>query len=393
MTAPPHPSLAEAPWPVARAAAHAAGTPRPPVDLPLVAAVGATLAVDLTAAASLPPFDTAVMDGWAVCGHPPWRVVGEVLAGRRFRPLVPGEAVVIATGAQLPAGAQAVLRREHGVVRPDGLLPAGAPVPAGRDVRAAGEEALAGDTLLPAGTTVTPPVAGLAAAAGHDTVRVHPVPTVDVLVLGDELLDSGLPRDGRVRDALGPQAPGWVTAAGGELRRLVRVPDTEDATTAALGQAAADVVVTTGGTARGPVDQLHRSLAALGGRLVVDQVAVRPGHPMLLCQLPAGPLVVGLPGNPLAAAVAFASLAVPAVLGVRALPLPTLATAPLGTGLSAPEHSHRLVPARREGRVVVPLPHHGPAMLRGLALAQMLVVVPPGGAVAAAEVELLPLPW
>lgn len=393
MTTPPEPPLVEPSWPQARVAAHRAGGPAPVVELPLAEATGSTLAGDLPAAASLPPFDTAVMDGWAVSGHPPWRVVGQLLAGGRHRALVPGEAVGIATGAQLPSGATAVLRREHGrlddgVLRPE----AAAPAP-GRDVRPAGEEARAGEVLLPGGTVVTPPVLGLAAAAGHDRLTVHPQPTVDVLVMGDELLDAGLPRDGRVRDALGPQAPGWVAAAGGRLLGVRRVPDREDATTEALASSSASVVVTTGGTARGPVDQLHRALERLDGRLVVDQVAVRPGHPMLLCRLPDGPLVVGLPGNPLAAAVAFASLAVPALLGARGLPLPALATAPTTVPLGAPDHSHRLVPARREGDRVTALPHHGPAMLRGLALAELLLVVPPGGVDSGTPVELLPLPW
>lgn len=389
---PPAP-LVEAPWPLARAAAHAAGVPAPPVPVALAGATGATLAEDLPAAHALPPFDTATMDGWAVAGHAPWRLVGEVLAGGSFRALVPGEAVVIATGAQPPAGSHAVLRREDGVVGPDGLRAATGELAPGRDVRPAGEEARPGDVLLPAGTVVTPPVVGLAAAAGHDVLLVHAVPTVRVLVLGDELLDAGLPRDGRVRDALGPQAPGWVAAAGGRLLGVDRVPDTEEATVAALRASGASVVVTTGGTARGPVDQLHRALERLGGRLVVDRVAVRPGHPMLLCRLPEGPLVVGLPGNPLAAAVAFASLALPALIGCRGLPLPQLGSAALASPVGAPQAAHRLVPARLEGPDVVPLPHHGPAMLRGLALAEVLAVVPPGGAEAGQLVELLPLPW
>lgn len=393
MTETPDAPLVEPPWPLARAAAYHSGGPAPTVELPLAEATGSTLARDLPAASALPPFDTAVMDGWAVCGHAPWRVVGEVLAGERFRALVPGEAVLIATGAQLPSGATAVLRREHGQSDADLVRPASGALEAGRDIRPAGEEARAGEVLLPAGTVVTPPVLGLAAAAGHDRLTVHPRPTVDVLVMGDELLDAGLPRDGRVRDALGPQAPGWVAAAGGRLLGTRRVVDREDATTAALASSSAAVVVTTGGTARGPVDQLHRALGRLGGALVVDQVAVRPGHPMLLCRLPDGPLVVGLPGNPLAAAVAFASLAVPALLGARGLPLPPLARARLTRPASAPDHAHRLVPARWDGDQVAALPHHGPAMLRGLALAELLAVVPPGGADAGTPVELLPLPW
>ncbi|KOG87017.1 molybdopterin biosynthesis protein, partial [Streptomyces varsoviensis] len=115
---------------------------------------------------------------------------------------------------------------------------------------------------------------------------VHRRPTVELLVLGDELLDSGPPHDGRVRDALGPLLPPWLRDRGARVTERRRVSDDFGLLRAALRDSAADVVVTTGSTAAGPVDFLHEALAEAGARLLVDSVAVRPGHPMLLAELP-----------------------------------------------------------------------------------------------------------
>ncbi|MFZ0323346.1 MAG: molybdopterin molybdotransferase MoeA [Actinomycetes bacterium] len=398
----PGATVHDAAWPQARLLAHGSLAPRQARSVPLAEAAGTTLAEDLVALTALPPFATATMDGWAVSGPPPWHVVGQVLAGAPSMALSSGQAVEIATGSQVPDGADAVLRREHGrsasaCVEPlDAEGWAGEPL-LGRDIRPRGEEAERGSVLLNAGTVITPPVLGLAAASGHDRLLVHPSPTVDVLVLGDELLDRGLPDAGLVRDALGPQIPGWVRSAGGTLSSLTSVPDRLDATVSALRACTADLVITTGGTARGPVDQVHPALDAAGATLVVDRVAVRPGHPMLLAHLGDQRFLVGLPGNPLAAAVGFASLVGPALLGARGLPLPRPGHARLLDALLAPPDAHRLVPVlvSEDGpvRTLTVLAHHGPAMLRGLAQADALAVAPPGGAQAGTVVEMLGLPW
>ncbi|MEW9337205.1 molybdopterin molybdotransferase MoeA [Streptomyces tanashiensis] len=381
-------------------ARESAGPPLPAVTRGLAEALGHALAAPLRALTDLPPFDTSAMDGWAVAGPGPWRPrAGGVLAGEEPGPLGAGTAVRIATGAPVPAGASAVLRREHGEIEEStGLLsehPAGTAVP-GRDIRPRGQECRTDDVLLPAGTTVTARVLGLAAAAGYDRLAVHRRPTVELLVLGDELLDSGPPRNGRVRDALGPLLAPWLRDNGAELGCRRRIPDDPAPLRAALRDSTADVVLTTGSTAAGPVDFLHDALAATGARLLVDSVAVRPGHPMLLAALPPASdgrprLLVGLPGNPLAAVAGTVTLAVPLLrrLGghTDAEPLRTAAAAAL------PGHPRdtRLLPVRRTDRGARPLPFDGPAMLRGLACADGLAVVPPGGVDAGATVEVLPL--
>ncbi|MFD0274932.1 molybdopterin molybdotransferase MoeA [Kitasatospora sp. NPDC127111] len=381
-------------WAQARETARRAGLrPLPPQLLDLADALGRTLAEPLTALTDLPAFDTSAMDGWAVAGPGPWRVAGRLLAGERAEPLADGAAVEIATGAQLPPGATAVLRREHGE-RAAGLLHDRTPgsLTTGQDVRPRGQECRRGEALLPAGTPVGPAVLGLAAACGHDRLAVRRRPVVELLVLGDELLAAGLPRPGLVRDALGPLLPPWLRAAGAEVGGVRAVRDDFGLLRDAVRHSTADVVVTTGGTAAGPVDFLHRALAEAGAHLLVDGVAVRPGHPMLLAGLPGGRHLVGLPGNPLAAVAGTVTLALPLLhaLGGRSAGEPVLA--PAAVDLPGHPADTRLLPVRRTVRGAVPLAFDGPAMLRGLARAEALAVVPPGGVAAGGTVELLATP-
>ncbi|MDT0389128.1 molybdopterin molybdotransferase MoeA [Streptomyces dubilierae] len=389
------------PWPEARAVAERAARTavraarRAPVSVPLGAALGLTLAVPLDALTDLPSFDTSAMDGWAVAGPAPWSVRDEsVLAGHAGpAPLTDGEAVPIATGARIPPDTTAVLRTEHGRTDDKGRLHATRDVMTGQDIRPRGQECRTGDQLLPVGTLVTPAVLGLAAAAGYDTVTAVPRPRADVLVLGDELLTEGLPHDGLIRDALGPMLPPWLRALGAEVTAVRRVRDDADALHEAIGTSEADLVVTTGGTAAGPVDHLHPTLRRLGAELLVDGVKVRPGHPMLLARTTETQHLVGLPGNPLAAVSGLLTLAEPLLRILAARPAPEAYTVPLRDGVQGHPHDTRLVPVVLRGDQAVPLHYNGPAMLRGIAAADALAVVPPGGAHAGQGAELLDLPW
>jgi len=384
-------------WGTARALAASVAGPVEPVVVPLEAAAGLVVAEDVLALTDLPATDTSAMDGWAVAGPPPWRPVGEVLAGARPPALRPGECVAIATGAMLPEGAHAVLRREQGrqdaagattgaaaMVRPESE---GLELPAGTDIRVAGGECRAGDVVLPAGSTIRPPALGMLAAAGLDRVSVRRV-SADLLVLGDELLTAGPAREGRLRDALGPLLTAWLPACGVAVASRRHVPDTATALRLALGGCVADVVVTTGSTARGPVDHLHAVLAELGATLVVDGVAVRPGHPQVLALLPDGRPLVGLPGNPLAAVSGLLTLFGPVAAALSGAPPGPSRRGPLVEEVGAGRDATRLVPVR-DGRPVL---FAGPGMLRGLASADAVAVVPPGGVRAGQDVELLALP-
>ncbi|WP_240506647.1 molybdopterin molybdotransferase MoeA [Thermoactinospora rubra] len=411
------------PWEEARRTALAAARPLAAAPVPLPEAYGCRLAEPLRALVAVPGVDVAAMDGFAVAGPAPWRVVGRVLAGGlpyggRLRA---GEAVEIATGAPVPEGALAVLPYEEAHAeerpRPDHVPPpsrtgeAGEPggggerVPgeaperwvepldehdlqAGRHIRRRGEDIPQGEAVLGAGATVTPAVLGLAAALGHDTLAVWPRPAVSVLVTGDEVVHEGLPGPGRVRDAIGPVLPGLIEWAGGRVAATAFLPDGADPLRRALHDARADVVVVCGASSRGPADHLRSVLAELDAHVMIDGVAVRPGHPQLLARLGGG-LVVGLLGNPFAALGAALTLLAPILRRMAHRDEP-YETSTLAGPVRTHPHDTRLVPVRRSAGGAVPVGHDRPGSLWGAALADALAVVPPGWD--GGHVELLPLP-
>jgi len=386
------------PWPEARLVAERAARSAPrraPVSVPLDSSLGLVLAAPLTALTDLPAFDTSAMDGWAVAGPGPWEVREDgVLAGQAEpEPLTDGEAVRIATGARIPQDVTAVLRSEHGRTDDKGRLHATREVAHGQDIRPRGQECRSGDQLLPVGAVVTPAVLGLAAAAGYDTLAAIPRPRVEVLVLGDELLTEGLPREGLIRDALGPMLPPWLRGLGAEVVAVRRLGDDAKALHKAITGSRADLIVTTGGTAAGPVDHVHPTLRRIGAELLVDGVKVRPGHPMLLARIKENQHLVGLPGNPLAAVSGLLTLAEPLLRTLAARAAPEPYTLPLKEAVHGHPYDTRLVPVALRADRAVPLHYNGPAMLRGIAASDALAVVPPGGARAGQELELLDLPW
>ncbi|WP_329219151.1 molybdopterin molybdotransferase MoeA [Streptomyces sp. NBC_01485] len=387
------------PWPEARTiaarAARSGAARRTPVSVTLGDALGLVLAAPLTALTDLPSFDTSAMDGWAVAGPGPWHVRDEgVLAGSAApASLADGEAVRIATGARIPADTTAVLRSEHGRTDDNGRLHPTREMQHGQDIRPRGQECRSGDQLLLAGAVVTPAVLGLAAAAGYDTLTVVPRPRVEVLVLGDELLTEGRPHDGLIRDALGPMLPPWLRALGADVIAVRRLRDDAKALHKAVTASGADLIITTGGTAAGPVDHVHPTLRRIDAELLVDSVKVRPGHPMLLARLKDDQHLVGLPGNPLAAVSGLITLAEPLLRTLAARPAPEPYALPLRETVHGHPYDTRLVPVVLRGDHAVPLHYNGPAMLRGIAAADALAVVPPGGARAGQEAELLDLPW
>jgi len=388
-------------WTEARATAYAAGRSavRRTVEKPLAEADGHTLAEPLVALTDLPAFATSSVDGWAVRGPAPWRVVGQMLAGAPAPPLTgDGTAVEIATGAMVPDGTEGIVRVEESTQDSAGLVSGAYRTP--RDWRVPGEEASRGEELLPAGTAVTPGVLGLAAAAGYDVLMVRRMPDTALRIFGDELLTAGRPGDGRVRDALGPQLPAWLARLGAPVADgavLGPVEDTLEAHVLAIRGAlagGADLVCTTGGTMHGPVDHLHPALKELGAEYLVNTVEVRPGYPMLLARFPDGQFLAGLPGNPQSAVIALLTLVGPLVAGWHGradAPLPEVVLGARVRGRGGDTHL-ALVRTGPDG-LVYPLEHAGSAMLRGLATSIGFAVVPPGSAAEAGDrLPLVPLP-
>jgi molybdopterin molybdotransferase len=155
----------------------------------------------------------------------------------------------------------------------------------------------------------------------------------------------------------------------------------------------ADVVITTGGTGVSATDHLRRAVAELGGRLIIDGIAMRPGHPAVLAELPDGRFVLGLPGNPLAAMMALSTVGEPLLAALGHGSLPPVQEVPCGTTLEPEPGRTRLMPFRLLYGMASPVGHTGPGMMRGLASAHGVMVVPPHGVQLGELVPAFALPW
>ena len=386
MSVAPLPATALRIW---QAACRAAGCPDllPAEPVPLGEAVGRVTAEPVLALRSSPGHEAAAMDGLAV------RAADTV--GLR---LAPGDNDVVDTGDAIPAGRDAVVVREQ--VTYDGstaLLVE--TVPVGRHIRAVGEDVLAGTALLPAGHRLRPLDVAWAAGAGHNSVVVRRRPHVVVIPTGDEVLPLGsVPGPGQVLDTNSLMLVAQAVEAGCTAYAVAVVPDDPVALAVAVRAACgeADLVVVGAGSSAGRDDHTAAVIAGLGA-LVVQGVAVRPGHPVLLGVVDSTP-VLGAPGYPVSTALSFDLLAVPLLAALVGAPPPRRprTTARIGVALVSPAGADDWVRVRLEagpdGSVAWPLPG-GAGALSSLAGADALLLVPAGATGHAAgdvvEVELL----
>jgi molybdopterin molybdotransferase len=361
---------------------------------------------DLVTVQDDPPSDSAGVAGFAVCGEGPWLLLETDV-------LTPGHASGVDVEQPLPRHTDAVLAEAAAEVQKqaDGRLAVIARDPLtgvpdertrpdlGAGIVRQGVRSAAGHALLVADEPVTPAVLALAASRGLDEIEVVRPPVVGTLVLGSSLLDRGLPRHGRVRDALGVTVPAFVGALGARGNPAVRAPDTEDLLLREIEDAAVDVLITTGSTAPGPDNHLRAVLRDLNARWLVDGVSVTPGAQMLLARLTDGRFLVGLPGEPTAALAALVTLVTPLIGALRgdqaagrsrsAVLMDDIVPADFADDTA-------LVPVRIEvsaaGTSARPLPHSGTPGLAGWARAEAIAVVPPGVGFRGDVVELLD-PW
>ena len=296
-------------WREALARVLESAAPLPPRQVPLDEAAGLVAAADVLAAAPVPPFANSGVDGFAVraadvAGAPArLRVIEDLPAGRvARRPVEPGTAHRIMTGAPVPPGADAVVPVEDTAAAGD-MVEVRRSVRAGANVRPAGEDLMAGATVVARGTPLRPADVALLAVAGCATVAVHPRARLAIVTTGDELVDVAQePGPGRIRDANRHALHAQAVACGALPVVFPRVPDRREAVMAAIREAlgAADVVVSTGGVSVGEYDCVKEALAALGAERVFWRVAQKPAGPLGLWRLEGRP-VLGVPGNPVAA--------------------------------------------------------------------------------------------
>lgn len=359
-------------------------------EVTLADARGRYLASEVFARLASPPYACSAMDGFAVrageAGNgSSLRVVETLFAGdEASRPLGPGEAARIFTGAPLPEGADAVVMQE--VVRVDGgaaLIEQA--VRAGENVRRAGEDLAAGALALPAGRRLGARQLALLAAVGAERIRVHRRPRVTVVATGDEIVR------GRVPDSNGLAVAAVLRAVGAEVT-LGAVGDRLDRVVATLREAlaVADAVVTIGGVSVGDRDHVPAAVAQLGAETRVHGVPMKPGKPFLFALAGAKP-ILGLPGSPSACLVALEVFARPAILRLAGAARTTRRTVTLSLAApltNKPGRAHFVWACTGPGEAVTPLGRDS-AQVRGPALADALIRIPEASAdlPAGAEVE------
>ena len=375
-------------------------------------ALGCVLADAVVSTEAVPPFANTAMDGYAVraadtAGAPvTLRVAGTLAAGARPDIEVrPGEAVRIMTGAAIPPGADAIVMVERTAPADDGrAVTIEVAAHEGDHVRPAGEDIAAGQEVFPAGTVLGPGHLGVLASIGVTAVPAYRRPRVGVISTGDELVDDGRPlHPGEIRDSNRSTLLALLDESGFDGVDFGSIKDDEDAIATAFRSAAAacDAVVTSGGVSVGDFDYVKIVLDKLGeGTFRWMQIAIKPAKPFAFGAIDGTP-VFGLPGNPVSSMVSFELLARPALrkmMGHRQLHRPTV-TATAGEDLArrpdGKTHFAR-VAVRWEDGAFVARSSGGQAsnLLRAMALANALAVLPDGNGVAAGQpVEVLLLAW
>ncbi|MGW4636329.1 NTP transferase domain-containing protein [Nocardia sp. NPDC004415] len=378
----------------ARAVLAAESTPLVAYEAALGEVPGATLAAPLIAAGALPRFDVSAMDGYAVAGDGPWVLRRDIgfAGGARPAGLGAGEAVRIATGAHVPDGTTSVLRDEFAMItgehlarRPD--------TPVRGDIRRRGEDQLPGDVVAPAGTRVSAALRSAAASVEVTTAEVRGPVRARIVMTGDEIRATGPLQSGQTRDSIGPVLPDLLAGLGVRVLDRVHLRDTEhgfdEMLTATEGF---DLLVVVGATGGGAADQLRTALARADAHVLVPRLALRPGGSTIVTELPTGPTVLGLPGNPFAAVAVLLALTPAIVAGRTGAPPPRTVVGPLHNAAAIAGPVQRITPARYApeggwlGEANVRTAH-----LAGLIDYDGLVLVGPDAA-DGDRVEFLPLP-
>jgi molybdopterin molybdotransferase len=357
-------------------------------------AAGRTLAADLAALRTQPPFAASAMDGYAVqaadLGIVPARltVVGRSVAGRGYPgPFGPGDAVRIFTGAPVPDGADSIIIQEDTDLGDPEVEVREHPV-SGRFIRPAGLDFREGQVLLRAGERLDARRLALAAAMGHADVPVRRKPRIGILATGDELVRPGEPAGPDHIVASNPYAlRAIVERAGGEAIDLGIARDTLEDLRRAIGtaeEARADLLVTLGGASVGEHDLVQAALTQGGMELGFWRIALRPGKPLMHGRL--GPmLLLGLPGNPVSSIVCGILFVVPAIRALLGDPQagedPTEAGV-LGGDLAANDTRQDYMRAKLErgpeGELVATAEQRqDSSMLATLAASEALIVRPP----------------
>lgn len=355
---------------------------------PLTEAAGRVLARPVTALRDNPPSNNAAVDGyafaWASCGGGDLQDLplepGRAAAGHPFtRPLPPGHALRILTGADIPDGADTVVLQEDAEAR-GGRLRFRTPGKSGANCRGRGEDAIKGEAILSPGCHLGPGEIARAASVGVERVEVRRPLRIGVMSTGDELLQPGADPDSPgIFDANRPMLHALVSAFGHLPVDLGALPDNRTEIRTALGRAleVSDVIVTTGGASSGDEDHISRLLRE-EGHVTSWRIAMKPGRPLAL-GLWEGLPVFGLPGNPVAAFVCGLIFLRPAlaVMAGADWPVPLGFEVPAAFEKSKKAGRREYLRARlRADGTVEPFRSEGSGLIGGLSWSDGLVELP-----------------
>jgi molybdenum cofactor synthesis domain-containing protein len=319
---------------------------------------GRVAAKHLVSGIDVPSFDRSAMDGYAVrsvdlrraSAETPvaLRCVDRVLTGQvPVRALNPGECIEVATGAPLPADADAVVIVERTSRRED-LVTIAAPIAPGQNAGRRGGDVTRGSTIVRTGDLLTPARLGALAAIGVTTIDVYARPSVALVVTGNEIVEP--PRElppGHVYDVNSFTLRAIVGRHGGAPAVVPPVGDDVDALRGALSAAAVhDLVVCSGGSSVGARDLLIDAVTGIGD-VVFHGIAMKPGKPTLFGSIGATPLF-GMPGNPTSCLSNAYLLLVPFLRAFARLPAwrPTRVVLPLARALASPSDRHQFFTVR-----------------------------------------------
>ena len=304
--------------------------PGRPRTLPVEETIGCVLAGDARSAQDFPPFDRAVMDGYAVraCnferGKARLRSVGLIRAGAVLPgPLDVETCIRINTGAPIPSGADAVVMVEQSREAGDGFVELDDHPDVGQYVERQASIRRTGELLAQAGTRISAGTLAALVAAGIDRVEVFSRPRVAQLSTGDELVERGTElKQGQIHDSNSVALEELIRQAGGETVMFGRCPDDPPALRASLELGLAnDLLCVNGGMSKGTHDLLPRLLEELGVRWLVNGARLRPGKPLRIGHSETGCWVLGLPGNPVSCAVCFLLFGRVVLEGLQGLPV------------------------------------------------------------------------
>jgi molybdopterin molybdotransferase len=362
--------------------------------------LGRVLAEDVRAGLDVPPQDNTSMDGYALrCADVPAAgtllpVSQRIPAGVVGATLQPGTAARIFTGAQIPAGADAVVPQEQCEPEGEGVRIGIVPEP-GQWIRRRGEDVMHDAVVLPAGSRLTPQAMGLAASVGAASLRVARRPRVALFSTGDELVMPGQPlKPGAIYNSNRYTLRGLIQALGCDCNDLGIVPDNRDATRAALRDAAQgnDLIVTSGGVSVGEEDHLRPAVQA-EGRLDLWQVAIKPGKPLAFGEVRradgSSAWFVGLPGNPVSSFITFALAVRPLLLKLQgaAVLAPPVATLRADFDWPEPDKRREFLRVRRNAEGGLDLfPNQSSGVLTSAVWGDGVVDNPPNQAIRRGDV-------